>query len=152
MHPVWKMHVPRIRCNDLQSSHQHQFFLKSNVVGTVTKKQAWQSRVRNPAGTWDFYHLQNVQISSVVHPHSLSMVIGGFFLSHEARNLGCKADHAHPFSAAVMKECSYASTPPVSSWQTQGTHFTFLHTWWWKHIHFLKCCVFKSQNDRKCPK
>jgi len=146
------MHVPSIRCNDLQSSHQYELFLKSNVGGTVTKKQAWQSGVRTPAATWDFYLLQNVQISSAVHPFLLSVVTGGFFLSQEARHLECKVDHSRPFRAVVKNGCSYASTPPVSSWQTQGTNFTFLHTWWWKQIHFLKRSVFRSQDDGKCPK
>jgi len=68
----------------------------------------------------------------------------GFFLSQEARHLRCKVNNSRPFSAVVKNVCSYASTPPVSLWQAQGTNFTFLHTWWWKQIHFLKCSVLKS--------
>ena len=106
------MHVPSIRCNDLRSRHQQQLFLKNNVVDIVTKKQAWKSRVRISAETWDFHFFQSIQISSVV-VHLPFQKLLGFFLSQEVRHLGWKVDHSCPFSAVVKNECSYAFTPPV---------------------------------------
>jgi hypothetical protein len=62
----------------------------------------WDSRVRFPAGAWNFSLHYRVQNGTGAHPASYPMVPGAFFLG--VKRPVREADHSHPSSTEV-KEC-----------------------------------------------
>lgn len=69
-------HITRIYKTNMVES------FRTQVVGTPTRLQAWQSGVQFLAGTADFSFFQSVQIGSRAHAASYAVGTGGSFPGH----------------------------------------------------------------------